>query len=164
MAAASISIRNFFGDNLHLLVYLRGGEDKCEKPGTNHHQPFWHVVIFNVIIMIIIVIVVTVIIIIFTVIREGIPEKNTPSFGHCTNWRGDTPIRCDFNNLSKGKKLARLRASRGAILAIHKKSFFCETSSRFKKNTLATLGWASNNQNKNLRWFSPLGIDPLPPP
>ena len=124
MAAASISIRNFFGDNLHLLVYLRGGEDKCEKPGTNHHQPFWHVVIFNVIIMIIIVIVVTVIIIIFTVIREGIPEKNTPSFGHCTNWRGDTPIRCDFNNLSKGKKLARLRASRGAILAIHKKSFF----------------------------------------
>ena len=76
MAAASISIRNFFGDNLHLLVYLRGGEDKCEKPGTNHHQPFWHVVIFNVIIMIIIVIVVTVIIIIFTVIREGIPEKH----------------------------------------------------------------------------------------
>ena len=72
MAAASISIRNFFGDNLHLLVHLRGGEDKCEKPGTNHHQPLED---FTVIIIIIIVIVVTVIIIIFTKIREGIPEK-----------------------------------------------------------------------------------------
>ena len=51
------------------------------------------------------------------------PWKKQPFFWALHKLEGGSPIPIDFDNFSKGKKFARLRAGRGAILALPKKRF-----------------------------------------